>query len=168
MEAIPQSNTFLAGLFYHLKPLAPQERNAKGINHFLCVCPPSCNFMSNLTWRPFVLIPFTTLFQVESSGVVVWLWYRSKRLRIPVALLGSYSNEYSRQPSRLEYTDCRDVSPPSNDYAGYDVKLSDGDVTTLEIWKMLSTPSLPLLQGLLCNGVVAPDWALSMSQEFKI
>ena len=35
----------------------------------------------------------------------------------------------------------------------------------LEIWRMLSTPSLPLLSGSLWPGVVAPDRVLSMGQK---
>ena len=40
----------------------------------------------------------------------------------------------------------------------------------LEIWGMRSTPSLPLLQGPLWSGVVAPDKILSIGQieEFDI
>ena len=34
----------------------------------------------------------------------------------------------------------------------------------LELWEICSTPSLPLLPGLLCPGVVSPDRVLSMGQ----
>ena len=34
----------------------------------------------------------------------------------------------------------------------------------LELWRMLGTPSLPLLSGLLWSGVVASDGVLSMGQ----
>ena len=46
---------------------------------------------------------------------------------------------------------------------GYDTKQSDGEVQViLEIWGMRSTPSLPLLPGAICPGLVAPHRALSM------
>ena len=46
---------------------------------------------------------------------------------------------------------------------GYDTKQSDGEVPVmLELWRMRSTPSLPLLPGPLWPGMVAPDRALSM------
>ena len=58
---------------------------------------------------------------------------------------------------------CKGVRPPRNEYPGYDTKQSDGEVpAVLELWGMLSTPSLPLLPGPLLTGVVAPDRALSM------
>ena len=38
--------------------------------------------------------------------------------------------------------------------AGYDIKLSDSDAPTLEIWGMWCTPSLSMLPGPLCLGVV--------------
>ena len=48
---------------------------------------------------------------------------------------------------------------------GYDIKQSDGEAPVmLELWGMWHTPSLPLLPGPLCLGVIAPDRALSMSQ----
>ena len=34
----------------------------------------------------------------------------------------------------------------------------------LELWGMQSTPSLPLLSGLLCPGAVAPDMVLSIGK----
>ena len=42
---------------------------------------------------------------------------------------------------------------------------SDGEVPViLELWRMQSTPSLPLLPGLLWTRVVAPNSVLSMGQ----
>ena len=42
---------------------------------------------------------------------------------------------------------------------------SDGEILViLELWRMWSTPSLPLLTGLLWLGGVAPDRVLSMGQ----
>ena len=55
--------------------------------------------------------------------------------------------------------------PESNRCPGYDTKQSDGEVPVmLELWGMQSTPSLPLLPGLLWLWVVAPDRALSLGQ----
>ena len=55
--------------------------------------------------------------------------------------------------------------PPSNECSGYDTKQSDGEVPVmLELWGMLSIPSLPSLPGPLWPGVVAPDRVLSMGQ----
>ena len=46
-----------------------------------------------------------------------------------------------------------------------DTKKYDGEVPViLKLWGMRSTPSLPLLLGLLWPGVVAPDRGLSMRQ----
>ena len=57
---------------------------------------------------------------------------------------------------------CRGLRLP-NEYPGYDLKQSDGEVPVmLELWGMQSTPSLPLLPGPLWLGMVAPDRALSM------
>ena len=45
----------------------------------------------------------------------------------------------------------------------YDTKQSDGEIPVmLELWEVSSSPSLPLLPGPLCPGMVAPDKALSM------
>ena len=44
-------------------------------------------------------------------------------------------------------------------------KKSDGEAPViLELWGMWNIPSLPLLPGPLCLGVVAPDRVLSMGQ----
>ena len=57
----------------------------------------------------------------------------------------------------------RRVRPPPNECPWYDTKQSDGEVlAVLELWGMRSTPSLLLLPGPLCPGVVAPERALSM------
>ena len=53
---------------------------------------------------------------------------------------------------------------PSNKCLGYDIKQSDGEAPDLEIWRMWSTPSLPLLLGSLWPRVVTPDRVLSMGQ----
>ena len=58
----------------------------------------------------------------------------------------------------VEYTDYTSAECP-----GYDSKQSDGEVPVMRgLSGMRSTPSLPLLPGLLWPGVVAPDRALSM------
>ena len=58
---------------------------------------------------------------------------------------------------------CRRVTPTPNECPRYDTKQSDGEVPAmLELWRMRSTPSLPLLPGPLWPGVIAPDRALSM------
>ena len=60
----------------------------------------------------------------------------------------------------IEYTNCTstvelDLLP--NECLGSDTKQFDGEVPVmLGIWRMQSTPSLPLLR------MVVPDWALSM------
>ena len=57
---------------------------------------------------------------------------------------------------------CRGERPP-NECPGYNIKQSDGEVPVmLGLWRMQCTPSLPLLPGPLCPGMVAPDRALSM------
>ena len=52
---------------------------------------------------------------------------------------------------------CWKVRPTPNKCPGYDTKQSDGEVpVVLELWRMRSTPLLPLLPGPLWPGVVAP------------
>ena len=65
----------------------------------------------------------------------------------------------------VEYTDCFSAEgyPPPSECPGYDNKQSDGEVpAVLKLWRMRSTPSLPLLPCPLWPGEVAPDRALSM------
>ena len=53
--------------------------------------------------------------------------------------------------------------PPPNECPGYDTKHSDCEVPViLDLWQMRSTPSFPLLPGLLWPGMVVPDRALSI------
>ena len=57
------------------------------------------------------------------------------------------------------------MTPPTNEYPGYDIKQSDGEAPViLEHWGMQSTPSLASLPGPLWSGVVVPDRILSMDQ----
>ena len=51
---------------------------------------------------------------------------------------------------------CREIRPP-NKCPVYDIRPSDGDASALKIWGMWSCPSLPLLPGPPCLGVVASD-----------
>ena len=53
---------------------------------------------------------------------------------------------------------------PSNEFPGYNIKLSDGKAPVLELWGMGSTCSLPSLPVPLWPEVVAPDRGLCMSQ----
>ena len=65
----------------------------------------------------------------------------------------------------VDYNDCTsaDGSPPSNECPGYDTKQSDGEVSAvLKLWRIQSTPSLPLLPGPLWPRMVASDRAISM------
>ena len=49
-------------------------------------------------------------------------------------------------------------NPPPNEYLGYDIKQSDGEVPVmLELWEIQSTPSLPSLPSPLWLGVIAPN-----------
>ena len=45
--------------------------------------------------------------------------------------------------------------PPSNECPGYDIKRSDGEAATLELWEIWSIPSLPLFPPLLWLGAAA-------------
>ena len=57
---------------------------------------------------------------------------------------------------------CRDVKPLPNVCPDYDVNQSEDEVPVmLKRSVMLSTPSMPLLPGTLCSGVVAPNRVLS-------
>ena len=59
----------------------------------------------------------------------------------------------------------RGKTPPSNKCPGYDTKQSDGEVPViLELWRMRSTLSLPLLPRPLWPEMVAPDRVPSMGQ----
>ena len=59
----------------------------------------------------------------------------------------------------------RGVRLPINECPGYDTKQSDGEVPImLKLWRMQSTPSLPLLPGPLWPGGVAPARVLSIVQ----
>ena len=52
-----------------------------------------------------------------------------------------------------------------NECPAYDTKQSDGEAPViLELWRMWSTPLLPLLPGALWSGVVAPERVLSVGQ----
>ena len=62
---------------------------------------------------------------------------------------------------------CRRVRPPppTNECLGYDIKQSDAEVPVMmELWRMGSTSSLPLLLGPLWPGVIASDKVLSTGQ----
>ena len=56
---------------------------------------------------------------------------------------------------------CKQVGFP-NECIGYGIKQCYDEAPVLEIWKMWSTLSLPLLPGLLWPRVVTPDRVLSM------
>ena len=66
----------------------------------------------------------------------------------------------------IEFNNC--ITSEGKDYTneccGNNIKPSDGEAPTLEIWGIRSTPSLPLLPGSLWPGVIEPDWVLSMGQ----
>ena len=72
----------------------------------------------------------------------------------------------AKSAGAVEYTDCNSVEgqdPTPNECPRYDTKQSDDEAPVmLELWGMWSTPLLPLLQGPLWPGVVAPDRALPM------
>ena len=53
---------------------------------------------------------------------------------------------------------------PLNECPGYHTKLFDVEAPALELWRMRSTPSLPLFPGPLWPGEVAPDRILSMGK----
>ena len=57
-----------------------------------------------------------------------------------------------------------EVRPIPNEYSEYDRKQSDGEDPVLELWRMWSTPLLPLFPGPLWHGVVAPGRVLFTGQ----
>ena len=60
---------------------------------------------------------------------------------------------------------CRGVRPSLSKCPTYDTKQSDGEAPVmLDLWRLQSTPSLPLLPSPLWPVVVAPDKVLSMGQ----
>ena len=69
----------------------------------------------------------------------------------------------------VEYTDWISAEgvrpPPRNQYRGYDIKQSDGEVPVmLELWGMRSTPFITIAPWPFWPGVVAHDRVLSMGQ----
>ena len=60
---------------------------------------------------------------------------------------------------------CRGVRTPSTDVFVYDIKLSDGDDPTLEIWRMWSTPLLPLLPRHQWPDVIEPKGPIDGSNR---
>ena len=74
------------------------------------------------------------------------------------------------QPSRLalENTPTDSLQRRKNPQRAswiYDTKQCHGEVPVMpELWRMQSTPSLPLLPGPLKPGLVAPSWVRSMGQ----
>ena len=97
-------------------------------------------------------------------------------LRLTIGLLSDSSglNQLIRRTDRCKHCPvgwgcsihwlhlCRGVKTP-NECPVYDSKQSDGEVPVmLGLWRIRSTPSLPLLPGPLYPGVEAPDRALSM------
>ena len=64
---------------------------------------------------------------------------------------------------------CREIRPSPNECPGYDTKQPGGEVPVmLELWGMQSTPSCPLLPGLLLPGVVTPGRVLMLTKLFEI
>ena len=61
---------------------------------------------------------------------------------------------------------CRRVRPPppTNEYPGYDIKLSAGEALVLELWEIWSIPSLSLLPGSLWLEMMVPVRASFMGQ----
>ena len=80
--------------------------------------------------------------------------------------LPSHKPSIAQSAGAVEYTNCTSAegkTPLSNKCSGYDTKQSDGEVPViLRLWRMQSTPSLPLLPGPLWLRMVAPDRVLSM------
>ena len=68
----------------------------------------------------------------------------------------------------VEYTDCIFAEgniPTPNKCPEYDTNQSDGEAPVmLELWRIGSTPLLPLLPGPFLPRVGAPDVVLSMGQ----
>ena len=62
----------------------------------------------------------------------------------------------------VEYIDC--ISSEGVSDLDMTQKPSDVETLGLELWGILSTPSLPLIPGPLWPGVVAPDRVLAMGQ----
>ena len=64
-----------------------------------------------------------------------------------------------------DYTSAEGYNPPLHECPRYDTKQSDGVVPVmLELWRMRSTPSLPLLPGPLWPRMVPLDRVISMGQ----
>ena len=67
----------------------------------------------------------------------------------------------------VEYTDCISAEglDSPNECSGYDTKQSDDEVLVMvELWRMRSTPLMPLLQAPLGLRVVVPNRVLSIGQ----
>ena len=78
--------------------------------------------------------------------------------------LVSYSN-IAQSTGVVEYTDCISAEgyDLSQECTGEYIKYSDGEASVmLELWGTWRTPSLPLLPGSLCAGVLAHERILTM------
>ena len=63
-------------------------------------------------------------------------------------MLGDPNKDKAQSAGAVEYADCIFASRP-NECSGYYTEPSDGEALGLELKGMWSTPSLPLLPGLL-------------------
>ena len=87
---------------------------------------------------------------------IIHIWYQ-------VALTGQFLNSVTIHPY---HPSCPSLQRgKSFECPVYDTKQSDGEAPLmLKLWRMWSTPLLPLLPGPLCPGVIALDRVLSMGQ----
>ena len=85
---------------------------------------------------------------------------------LQLLLIGKvYLSFLAQSAGATEYTNCISADPNLNECPGYNNKESDGEAPVmLEIRKMRSNSSLPLLPGRIWCGVVAADRVLSMAQ----
>ena len=107
-------------------------------------------------------------FFIKSSSISILHW--GIHLCIVIKKIFSLPSLYllAQSAGAVKYTDCtsgKGVRLPHHKCLEYDTKKSNGEVPVmLELWWMLSTPSLALLPSSLWPGVVAPDRVQSIGQ----
>ena len=111
---------------YRLRLMIRKKREKEGV-------------LSIKIWIKAQLLFFISL----NDSILRFVWFLS---------LMTHQSSPAQSAGVVKYTKCipTEGKPHShNECPRYDIKPSDGEAATLEIWTMWSTPSLPFLPGLL-------------------
>ena len=109
---------------------------------------------NNLTLPCNLYLIFFFLFMLSSSTFTFIFSYASfSRLSTLSCFPSYFKGLYNSLTASLQ----RSKTTP-NECPRYDINQSDSEIPALEIWRILSTSSLPLLLGPLLLGVVVSHW----------